>query len=550
MKFPMQNYEFSKISSSTFSVEKNHQHLPKIHETFLASLHKNILVRIIPTEEFIKLPHNNLVKRDNSGRILVQIPKEIRPWDVISIIFALDNFEGSVSSLNNVTSLAQMFLKLSKFIFTYIKDLDEGDDVAFEMGLEYYNFGNYLLENVLCNLSEDTFFQTTLSEEEEKDSEIWLLGESFYEDKNKKLNRKIHYSLVNKLPIPENVSLKYRIINLKKFFSELSVEPNKYRRYILKSLYNSQTEYPFLDLMKDLSSNRISNLIQKLKDESSLQSQQYEYLEKFLGSNFTLEKQKFFARINLEFLKNNLKVSRKKGNIIETSKLEISITNLIQDEILNFPYRNLNFYFHEITKKELMDTLASICLAYMTLRELEIDFFTTFIGNIIVFQIVTSENSIYWRDFTPKNGDRYNLKLHSQLFIDESLNFETCNINEVLGTDYKETTISIMKWCHTITDSGKRAPIYTFITPKIDTFKLSDFKVVFCPKEACLNNLIIYNLAINLINISLEKKISHLVTDSFQVFQYLIETSKSGSYIYNKSFENLEKATGFLAGNF
>jgi len=546
----MQNFEFSKISSSTFSVEKTTQNLPKIHETFVSSLDKNILVRIIPTEEFIKLPHNNLVKRDASGKVLVQIPKEIRPWDIVSIIFSLESFEGNIPCLYNVTSLAQMYLKLSKFIFTYIKDLEEGNDVAFEMGLEYYNFGNYLLENVLCNLSENNFFQTSLSEEEERDSEIWLLGESFYEDKNKKLNRKIHYSLVNKLPIPENVSIKYRIINLKKFFSELSVEPNKYRRYILKSLYNSQSENPFLELIKDLSSNRIVSLIQRLKEEKDLQSYQYEYLEKFLGSNFTLEKQKFFSRINLDFLKNNLKNSRNKGNLAEISKLEISITNLIQDEILNFPYRNLNFYFHEITKKELMDSIAATCLAYMTLKELEIEFFPTFIGNIVVFQIISSEKSIYWRDFTPKSGDRYNLKLHSQLFIDDTLNYDNCNLAKVLGQDFKETTISIMKWCHTITDSGKRAPIYSFITPKIDSFKLSDFKVVFCPIETNLCDLIVYNLGNNLMNISVEKKLSNLATDSFLLFQHLIEISEFGSYLYVKSFENLEKTTGILAGNF
>jgi hypothetical protein len=443
-----------------------------------------------------------------------------------------------------------MYLKLSKFIFTYIKDLDEGNDVAFEMGLEYYNFGNYLLENILCNLSEYNFFQTTLSEDEEKDCEIWLLGESFYEDKNKKLNKKIHYSLVNKLPIPENVSIKYRIINLKKFFSDLSVEPYKHRRYILKNLYNSQSENPFVGIITSLSSSRVTNLIQKLKEEKELQSYQYEYLEKFLGSNFTLEKQKFFSKINLEFLKNNLMSTRNKGNLSETCRLELSITNLIQDEILNFPFRNLNFYLHDITKKELMDLLASTCLAYMILKELEIKFFATFIGNIIVFQVITSDRSIYWRDFTPTQGDRYNLKLHPQLFIDDTLNFENSNLSELLGTDYTETTISIMKWCHTITDSGKRAPIYSFVTPKIDSFKLSDFKVVFCPEKMSLNDLIAYILAVNFLNISVEKKLPNLAMDSFQIFQFLIETSEFNSYIYNKSFENLEKATGILAGNF
>jgi hypothetical protein len=65
----MHNFEYSKISKSTFSAEGSSQNLPKIHELFLSSLDKSIIVRIIPTEEFSKLPNSNLLKRDSMGRV-------------------------------------------------------------------------------------------------------------------------------------------------------------------------------------------------------------------------------------------------------------------------------------------------------------------------------------------------------------------------------------------------------------------------------------------------------------------------------------------------
>ena len=119
----MQKFEFSKISKSTFNVDQTEVSRPKILQTFLNSLDKNIKFNIYSDEDFQKLSNDEMVYFDDYGNLTICIPKDPKPWEVIHIINLIDNFtiadseiEGELKGVVYVKEISDRFLNLSYYL--------------------------------------------------------------------------------------------------------------------------------------------------------------------------------------------------------------------------------------------------------------------------------------------------------------------------------------------------------------------------------------------------------------------------------------------------
>ena len=464
----MQKFEFSKISKSTFNVDQTEVSRPKILQTFLNSLDKNIKFNIYSDEDFQKLSNDEMVYFDDYGNLTICIPKDPKPWEVIHIINLIDNFtiadseiEGELKGVVYVKEISDRFLNLSYYLKSNLLKINVFKDVVIELIFDFYNFGNSLKNRALCDFPQSYDFTDfpQISEEDEVECQKWLFGTDTYEDLQKKFAKKIHYNLVNKIPTSFEDTQNFKISILNKYFKDLVNDASKFKQIRNKkfSFRNYESDYlktPLGNIFLENLNGNINNLNESINKPCTKEKffiNIFNYFTSFLGTYFYREQEKFFSRPEFPIIKKELKDARGFSNIEITSKVELDAIRKIQNEILNFPYRRVRSVNTDTLSDEILNYLTSFSLSLYIFSDLGIQFIVGDIHLHTSFIFKLSDNSFHWIDLTPPVGDRFSFKILDSLICTQGLDFQ--NLNTL--------NINIMKWCHTHNYLGKRIQLYS-----------------------------------------------------------------------------------------
>lgn len=495
----MQKFEFSKISKSTFNVDQTEVSRPKILQTFLNSLDKNIKFNIYSDEDFQKLSNDEMVYFDDYGNLTVCVSKDPKPWDIINIICLIDNYtiaeseiEGELKGVTYVNEIAERFLNLSYFLISNLNNINNYRDIAIELIFDLYNFGNLLKKRALCeypqNINNISFPE--ISDEQEIECQKWLLGSELYEDLQKKLSKKIHYNIVNKIPTSLEDSQVYKVSILNKYFKELVSSAQKFkqiksRKSILKNYESDYLKTPlgniFLENLNTNIKNLSTNICKKNVSEKFYQNTFNQYCS-FLGTYFNKEQEKFFQKSEFLLIKNELQESKKFNNLDLVAKVELDVIRKIQNEILNFPYRRIRSINTETLSDEILNYIVSFSLSIYIFSELGFRFTVPSIHTHTTLVFKLSNDSLHWIDLTPPVGDRYSFKVVDSLIGLKEINFKELSIID----------INIMKWCHTYNYYGKRIQLYSSLFIKgtsINPQNSTEFKIKLIPADVAYKTL-------------------------------------------------------------
>jgi len=487
----MQKFEFSKISKSTFNVEQTITSRPKILQTFLNSLDKSIKFNIYSDIDFQKLSNDEIVFFDEYGHLKINIPKDPRPWEIMQIVNLIDNYtiadseiEGELKGVVNLIEIADRFLSLSYYLISNLDYIQEYKDIVIEMIFDFYNFGNSLKSRALCDLPSeyDLNFIPQLSEEEEQEAQKWLYGTDVYTELEKKFNKKIHYNLINKIPLTYEENQNYKINSLNKYFKDLVTNPYKLKQLKNKSFSFRNYESDYLKTpLGNIFLQNINKSINKLTENLSSMVLSNNFYHKafnsftsFLGTYFLKEQEKFFSKPEFLLVKKELLEAKNFTDLEIISRVELDAIRKIQNEILNFPYRRVRSITTETLSDEMLSYLTSLILSYNIFSELKLSFNISDIHLRSVFMFKLSNNLFYWIDLTPPVGDRFNFKITDNLLVSSEIDFEKI----------KEHSVSVMKWCHTYNLSGKRLQPYSTLTQNASSFVFS-----FLPPELAIKTL-------------------------------------------------------------
>lgn len=495
----MQKFEFSKISKSTFNVEQTEVSRPKILQTFLNSLDKNIKFNIYSDEDFQKLSNDEMVYFDDYGNLMICIPKDPKPWEIIQIVKLIDSFtiadseiEGELKGVVYINEISDRFLNLSYFLISKLPYITAFRDVAIELIFDFYNFGTSLKNRALCDFPQNYDIPNfpKISEEDEVECQKWLLGTDVYDDLQKKFSKKIHYNLVNKIPTSFEETQNYKISILNKYLKDLVNDTYKLkqirsRKLIFRNYENDYLKTPLANIFLENLNNNIKNLstnICKKNVSEKFYLNTFNSYSSFLGTYFYKEQEKFFMRPEFSQIKKELQEARKFSNLDLTSKVEIDTIRKIQNEILNFPYRRVRSINTDTLSDEILNYLASFALSIYIFSDLGFEFAVPDIHLHTTFIFKLTDNSFHWIDLTPPVGERFSFKILDSLFFTNELDFQ--NLNTLC--------VNIMKWCHTHNYSGKRIQLYSSLIIKnsSDLSKnSSDFTLEIYPSEMAVKTL-------------------------------------------------------------
>ena len=344
----------------------------------------------------------------SDGKSSLYIPEDINLLEMVDIISAVDkdtfreNPQLAEQKTKEIQELGNTFKQAGVYIDENIKNISEGKDIAEDMAKKFFNYGLSLQAHL--QIDSRPIKGITLNEDDKRKLDQWLLGTTKYKQVMGRLGNN---------PSQEEID-KERARYFKGYFKALdsegyeNTEARSNDKGPIKRLQDS-TRVGIKQAISTPQSQMYSSIFdrggQKLVKEMKIPKDSDVLIARLLSQNFGMDikkdEQTLYNFLNIPKLKAELKEVRKSGSIPEISAKEVEIAMGIHRAITYFPYStDMNNPSEMVLTRE-ANCLGAAILGGRLLDELKIKYIGVNHPGHAATLLVTSDNQIYWQDFTP-----------------------------------------------------------------------------------------------------------------------------------------------------
>ncbi|MFH1564542.1 MAG: tetratricopeptide repeat protein [bacterium] len=376
-----------------------------------------IITKFISREKWEKMKgEEGILEKKYSGKQTLFIPKDLQLWEMIDIIKTVDNDtfadkpDASGQRTDQIISLGEIFKKAGIYLSSYLPEIEDGKEIAQNIAKEFCDYGISLEEH--AGVDEKILQRTALAEEDKQKLDEWFLGRSAYQKRMDKLGE-------NKTP--DDIE-KRRVELLRIYFKALAQESyeaegkkpweikkgpmwhlqDETKKGIIKSI---KTPKRVLDTV--IFKRGIEKLVKEMEIGEAPRRKMINFFLKKIGFDISREQEKFYDVLEIPKLKQELVEVRQKGDKSEIAEKEREIAGKVQDGVRSFTYKGQEGspnHPSEMVKTHLINCVGSAILGGALLDELGIKYLHADIPNHSSTFLITSDDKVYWQDFTPPPG--------------------------------------------------------------------------------------------------------------------------------------------------
>ena len=393
-----------------------------------------IVPQFIDRKEWKQKEKQIILEKGNQGNLNLFLPHDLQLWEMIDIIKTIDhdtftnNPQKREEKVNQIQELWVVFEKTGLYLSEYLLILDKehGRFIAEEMALQFYQYG-LSLQNKKQN--KDKIPQDhTLSQEDKTQLDEWFLWKDIYQKKiarlgknptqeaREKTRKKLLQVYFNAL---ERVG--YKAEGDKTW--EIKVGPiqhlhDRTRRQITKAI-----EIPEKEMKTALFRRGVEKLVTEMKEVGWRKATND--LLKNSGFDPLLKQRKLYDILWIDKLKQELEEIRKTWDVNKVSEKELRIAKKIQQAVSSFPYKDQKWtdgtpnYPSEMVKNQFINCVGSSILGGGLLDKVGIKYLNAIIPKHSATVLITSDEKVYWQDFTPGNLKENYTEISPDMIKDE-----------------------------------------------------------------------------------------------------------------------------------
>ena len=373
---------------------------------------KSIVPQFISREAWEQKGREGILEKDEKGEQILFLPKDLQLWEVIDVIRVIDHDtltrkpELREQRAEQVTELGQTFEKAGLYLTQYLPEIKEGNNIAETIAQEFYNYGRSIQEKVqnIDDLPQDN----QLAEKDKQRLDEWFLGREVYRNRIARLGEN---------PTPEQIE-KMRIKTIQNYFKALN-----------KKGYQAEGEEPW-EIKKGpaqhIQDKTREGIVKKIKaPEKALRSSIFgrgaeklitemktigwqEAIQKLLKEEVDLdlatEQVKLYHSLEIPRLKQELEQIREIEDIPAIALKEREIAEKIQRAVCGFEYKISVNNPSEMIESQFINCVGSAILGGKLLDEVGIKYLHMDLLKHSATILITSDEKIYWQDFTPSTG--------------------------------------------------------------------------------------------------------------------------------------------------
>lgn len=394
-----------------------------------------------------------LVQRKADNSITLNIPSDVRLWELIPFIQTIDgdtyrNRPQAIEKLDEGhEKRARLFTNTGIYIAQRLDGISQGHDIAQELAREFYVYGKRLERSAFFEdtpeidpdtITFDQIASAELSDDETKEIDEWIAGDELYASR---LNRADRHRIKNHTPLATNIE-RERIRALNQVFKlaqhSINHQPDQtvtqkvlaekpyYAIFMqkIKDRIKKGVEDPMQDLMVSIYDRGLEDLKHEFirsPDPTSTTKQVSEYIQRFMtrqdagGESL----QDALKALNIPGMKVYLDQLKEIGNTQELSQAQMRAVLAIQ-HVITEKMEHITF---KETPTDILDTGAVDCVgaglvADVMLRRLGVPNAPMTIPGHMMTAIETADGNVYFIDMG--NGSRYNRQVQKGDFEDGS----------------------------------------------------------------------------------------------------------------------------------
>lgn len=399
-----------------------------------------------------------LEKNLNDNGYRLHLPKDLNLFEMIDVVSAVDketfrnNPELSTQGVEKIERLADTFKKVGVYINDNLASVSEGKEIAEELSKKFFNYGLSLQTKTKKNT--ESIEPTTLSESEKRELDKWLIGKERY------------YIVMSRLgpnPTQEDIE-EERKKHFRGYFKALSLNGSKgegekpWERSLgpiakiqekTEGGIRSQLSEPDTEIYRAGFRRGREKLKAEMKvpltslEKLKIYRKAYRYI---MGKDLMTERRILFEELSIPKLREELSRTKSSGDIEKISQKELEIAKRIKAKILEYEYHEDENNPSKVVKNNYINCLGSTLLGSSLLDEVGIKYlYVSPPGHAMTF-LLTSENKLYYQDFTPSGNLNNDMEMTDDMFEGEpnilTLAKNSDCFNVFLKKDHKNYRIS------------------------------------------------------------------------------------------------------------
>lgn len=426
-----------------------------LHEWFV--INDSIEPVFVSREEWEKR-ETMLEKDSNDNKYILHLPEDLNLFEMIDVVSTVDketfrnNPELSTQGVEKIEKLADTFKKAGVYLNENMSSVSEGKEIAEELSRKFFNYGLSL--QAKTKKKTESIQPTTLSESDKRELDKWLIGKERY------------YKVMSRLgPNPTQKDIEEeRKKHFRGYFKALSLKGSKgegekpWERSLgpiakiqekTEEGIRSQLSEPDTEIYRAGFRRGREKLKAEMKvpltslEKLKIYRKAYRYI---MGKDLMTERQILFEELSIPKLREELSQTKSRGDIEETSRKELEIAKRIKAKILEYEYQKGENNPSKVVKNNYINCLGSTLLGSSLLDEVGIKYlYVSPPGHAMTF-LLTSENKLYYQDFTPPGSLNNDMEVTDDMFEGEpnilTLAKNSDCFNVFLKKDHKNYRIS------------------------------------------------------------------------------------------------------------
>lgn len=408
------------FETSTVSLSAENTPFTKISvQNFFAKwclVNDSIVPKYVSREMWAQRRVKGILEKNSQGKQTLYLPTDLHLWELTDVIRTVDHDtfvrhpEFRDQRADQILELGVIFVKAGMYLNQYSSVIKEGQDLAMKVSKDFCNYGLSLQRGIRVNEGEVRL--TNLTEADKNSLDEWFLGSEAHQKRVDRLGDHPTQTQIESRR-KELLSVCFKALSKEGYRDEYVVPYNDKPWEIktgpfasFRNKVNDQVvravETPSRELINTIFRRGVEKLITEMK-EAGPKLAINRFLRK-LGVDIQFEQSKLYDTLQIPRLRAELVEVRKSGNLKVIAQKERQIAYRIQKAICTFPYRTEAYNPSEMVKDQFINCVGSSIVGGGLLDEVGIKYLHVDSQRHSITILLTSDNKVYWQDFTPDCG--------------------------------------------------------------------------------------------------------------------------------------------------
>ncbi len=404
-------------------------------------MHDSIYTRFITREEWEKRSPRNILEKHDNGMYVLYIPRDIRLPEAIDIVRAIDHdtFAHDPSQrdkhADKIIEMGALFEKAGRYLWEYVPILDEksGKNIAETLAQKFYSYG-LALQNKQETKEHGSLQDrnTPLTEEEKELLDKWFLGENVYHNRIARLGN--HPTKEQKDTLRKKLLASYFSTLAKSGAEDNGDHPWKVHTGPIQHIHDHSKEQivkaietPEREMRLAIFRRGMEKLVKNMKDaRKNGNAAVKKVLNNFFkeqGYDISAHQRRLYDTLHIDRLKEELDTVRKNGDKIAIANKEYTIARKIHAAVNNIRKKEGIYAPSDTLRTQSLNCVSASILGGGLLDKIGIKYWHVDMHDHVATVLVTSDDKIYWQDFTLTDTKRGNYKEICPEMLDDPQHF-------------------------------------------------------------------------------------------------------------------------------